>query len=361
MRPSSQEIYSASFSRYLRWCGESPESLLAKASDVNWLDDHLKAWYEEMKKRGLAHGSRRTSYAIVRSFYRWNNKALPKSPRHYLISSTLEPERIYTIEEIRKMYAVATNFRDRSLLMCLAHCPQRIEIYRAMRWSMVSEQVLGDRGITIVSVQSEILDSHGNNCNKAAVPYRFPLLSEATEAMRLMMEERKRAGENIRPESWLFRGYSTRRARNPVRVSEESDSTPLTNGGIEEIIDGLARKAGIQEFYKTPKLTKTVFHPHGFRKYFRARVREVWRTLAQPMDSILLEAVLGHKLPYAGAYDKFSEKYLTEIFTELEPFLSILSSSSEVKKKDAERQKILTSSSSSVLHQLYTELSGMFG
>ena len=66
-----------------------------------------------------------------------------------------------------------------------------------------------------------------------------------------------------------------------------------------------------------------MFHPHGFRRYFKRTVRECWRELKVPLDADYLDFELGHKLRYSGSYDKFDEDYVRKIRAELDPFLSM--------------------------------------
>jgi integrase len=361
-RDKSRELYGYYFEEYIKWSNESPESLLEKArNDINWLDDNLRSWYIHSKEQGVEHATRKAKYMIVRSFYRWNNVALPKSPREWLLSVHKEPDRIYTREEIKAMYEHAETTRDQALLLALNGNPQRIEVLRALTWGMVAEQV-EKGGIVIVNVPTMLPDARGVNCNKNATKYRFAFLSEATWKIQQMMGERREAGEIISPSSWLFRGYSKARTKNPVRVSKDSESVPLTNKSIEVIINQMAISAGIQNYYKTAKQTKGVFHPHGFRRTWKARVREVWRKINAPIDSDFLKFVIGDKLDYGGAYDKFSEPLLRQIFQELEPYISITDywASKEKEEEDMRPQHKVETGKLGVLYGLYLELSEIY-
>jgi integrase len=356
------KTYRPIFEAYLGWCHsadpkETMQSLLIKARDINWLEDHLRAWYLFKKGQGVEHSTRKNALNAVRSFYTHNNVLLPRWPREWVQQLSKEPERTYTKEEISKMLKFAGCMRDEALLLSLNGDPQRIEVYRAMTWGMVSEQITRN-GIAIVNIPALLPDADGINCNKNATKYRFALLSEATAKIRQMMFERKNLGEKLTASSWLFRGYSIMHSRNPVRLPPDSDSTPLTNRAIEMITGKMAVDAGIQEYYKTAKVTKAVFHPHGFRRSFKARVREVWRKLKVPMDSDFLKFVIGDKLDYEGAYDKFSESLLCDIFTELEPYLSITNDFEH--KQNEPSDLTVKTAKSGLLYKLFLELKDMY-
>jgi integrase len=361
LRQRSQIVYKPYFTQYLEWQRksspeESPESLLEKAKDINWLDDNLRSWYQHVKDQGVEHSTRKSKYVAVRSFYRWNNIALPKAPREWMLSAYKEPDRTYTQTEITSMFECAESSRDEALLLSLNGCPQRIEVLRALMWGMVAEEVMKG-GIAIVNVPPNLPDSQGINCNKNATKYRFALLSEATWKIQQMMRERREDGERISASSWLFRGYSTKRTKNPIRIAKDSESVPLSSRAIEELISKMAERAGIQQYYKTAKQTKALFHPHGFRRTFKAHVREVWRKIKAPIDSDFLKFVIGDKLDYGGAYDKFSEPLLRDIFKELEPYLSI---TSYFKRQEVSKPLTVKTANSGLLYSLFLELKDMY-
>lgn len=355
LRERSRAVYKPSFDEYLAWCNESPNDLLEKAKDINWLDDNLRSWYLHVKDQGVEHSTRKNKYVAVRSFYRWNNVALPKAPREWMLSAYKEPDRTYTREEITSMYERAENSRDAALILSLNGCPQRIGVLRSLTWGMVAEEVTKG-GIAIVNVPPNLPDSQGINCNKNTTKYRFALLSEATWKIQQMMRERREDGERISMSSWLFRGYSASRAKNTVRLARDSESVQLSRSAIEQIIGKMAEKAGIQQYYKTAKQTKVLFHPHGFRRTFKARVREIWRKISAPIDSDFLKFVIGDKLDYSGAYDKFSEPLLREIFQQLEPYLTI---SPEFKRQEVSKATP-SALKSGVLFQMFLELTAMY-
>lgn len=188
----SKISYEKWFKKYRAWSGETPESLVLKGKDIEWLDDHLKSWYEKLRRQGLSLNSRKIGYNTVRSFLSWNHTTMPRSPREISASVTYESDRIYTKEEIQKLLALAENTRDEALLLAISHSPQRTEVWRALKRGMVSSQV-AKGGIIVFSIPAQLLDSKLLNCNKASVAYKFGSGIEATEKIREMMEERKLA------------------------------------------------------------------------------------------------------------------------------------------------------------------------
>lgn len=307
--------------------------MLEKAKDVNWLDVHLKSWYQELKSQGISSNSRAQGYASARSFYRWNNIALPRAPRETRGRPTYESDRIYTKDEVRKMLHCAKNPRDVALLLLLANNPQREEVVSCLKWRMISDQ-LGKERVVVVCIPEELLNTEGENCNKNSIRYRFAFGSEVSQKIQEMMDERKAAGERIEPESWLFRSYSEYRSRNPVQISRDSDAIQLSGQSINKIIKSLAETAGIQQYVKTAKITRALFHAHGFRPYWKAAVREAWRKIKSPIDSDLLKFEIGDTVDQQGAYDKFSEAYLREVHSELEPYLRITDPTPAVQKDE---------------------------
>lgn len=213
------------------------------------------------------------------------------------------------------------NLRDKALIACLAQGGQRRAIYSALKWGHVRREI--ERGVTpiLITVREVMLDYRGVNVNKAEVKYMFALGRDAVEYIKLMMEERRRNGEPIDDDSWLFRSYSRYVNGKPVRAPKTVRGPPLAPIGINRRVVALAKKAGIRSAVKT----KTGFyryevHAHVFRRYWKAQLRR-----AGVKDTELINFMMGHKPPYEGAYDKFFEmpEYIRREYAKAEPFLSL--------------------------------------
>ena len=114
-----------------------------------------------------------------------------------------------------------------------------------------------------------------------------------------MIEDRIDNGEKLGEESWLFRSYSqtiTGNRRNPIRAAKNAPGKPLTPGTIRDIIHFAARRAEIQGKASEKRYE---IHPHIFRRYWNMRMQEAG------LSEDLREYMMGHKLPYGGAYSKW--------------------------------------------------------
>ncbi len=316
-------MYESYFPRFLEWCQETPGSLLEKSSDINWLDNLLMSWHVELRNRGLAQATANLALATARSFFRWNNVLLPRMSKETKTVRRYESNKIYTREEIARMAAVAKNHRDEAILLAEAHAAQREEVMSALRWGMVSKQILEGQNIVVVSIPAFLPDENDENANKGECDYKFAWGSEVTDLVEIMMQERASLGETIRPDSWLFRGYSSFRSRNPVRMRGDSDPVCLKGTAIGRIISDMAVRAGLQEYSKTPKTSRAVFHCHGFRRYLKHTIRQASKEIGIPIESDLLNYLLGHKLAYGGSYDHFNEDFIRSFYSKLESAISI--------------------------------------
>ena len=79
-----------------------------------------------------------------------------------------------------------------------------------------------------------------------------------------------------------------------VKRSEPSD--PLSVSQIGNIVRRAAENRGIQKKFEK----RYLFHPQGFRRYWKHQLR------MGGVDSDLLDHMMGHVLPYRGAYDRWT-------------------------------------------------------
>lgn len=71
---------------------------------------------------------------------------------------------------------------------------------------------------------------------------------------------------------------------------------PISGSQIGKIIRRVAEKRGIQQKFGK----RYIFHHHGFRRYWKHQFR------MRKLNSVLLDYVMVHVLPYRGAYDRWT-------------------------------------------------------
>lgn len=249
-------------------------------------EDLLNSFYQECLTRGLAATSALSMYTTIRSFYAANYIHLGRIPKQFTVDgAAYESSRILTQEEVRAMLenAPAPVARNRAIIAFLAQTGQREGILTAMKWSFIKP--CEDFGL--VEVPPEFLDPEGENTNKARVRYRFVIDSDS---MKLINELPK--------EDWLFQ---------------------VSNRQIRRIVATAAFKAGIQKELPTKLGKRYEVHCHSFRRFWRHQMRKAGVT-----DVLLLDFMMGHRLPYHGTYDRFLDEDLLDAYRRAEPYLRIL-------------------------------------
>jgi len=72
-------------------------------------------------------------------------------------------------------------------------------------------------------------------------------------------------------------------------------------------------KRGIQQRFGK----RYLFHPHGFRRYWKHQLR------MGGIDSDLLDYMMGHVLPYGGAYDRWTVDDIRKQYRQAENYVSL--------------------------------------
>jgi integrase len=200
-------------------------------------------------------------------------------------SAAYEGDRVLTQKQVKAMVAARRKFRDKLVIAFLAQTGQRLGVMTAMKYPMIRK--IDGRGL--VEVPPTLLNPHGENVNKAEVRYKFII---GRDAMRLIEKVSDKSG-------WM------------LELSERQ---------IGRVVDESATSIGVQE----PTPTKIegrswhFVHPHVFRKYWKRQMK-----LGKIEDRDLLNFMMGHKLAYGGAYDKFEDEDLLRAYKKAERQLEI--------------------------------------
>ncbi|MHA1834109.1 MAG: tyrosine-type recombinase/integrase [Candidatus Baldrarchaeia archaeon] len=331
-RETSRRNYLYALNLFVGYRKKNPDVLVREAkADPETMEDCLKEFYHHLKNLGYAAKSRIILYGAVRSFFTWNGVKLGKRPRGFGKGVTYEGRRLLTRTEIARMIDVSSSLRDKAIIAVAAWSGQREGILRALKWGMVREQIEHGNDIVVVRVPAVLLDGDGRNVNKTETEYMFAFGGEAIEYIRKMMEQRKEWGEPITDDSWLFRSYRVHRpgTLNPIPLPKNSKSTPLKPNKLNLVIQRAAEKAGIQKSVKRLKDGKSQHevHLHAFRRYWKHQMRK-----AGINDDEFLNFILGHKPPYEGAYDKYTEELIVKLYRQASPYLSLTRTEEEIAK-----------------------------
>ena len=179
----------------------------------------------------------------------------------------------------------------------LLHVPaggQRVGVVTSLRLMHVD---VDEPDPIVVEVAWILRNGRGENVNKSQRAYRFAVGEDASRYLGLMIQDRVERGEPLEPGSWLFRSYSRHRGDKEVRKVKLSEAgLPLSVAQVGKIVRKAAEDRGIQRKFGK----RNLIHPHGFRRYWKHQLR------MGGVDSDLLDYMMGHVLPYGGAYDRWT-------------------------------------------------------
>ena len=333
LRTSSKASYRQTFAFYCRLAEKTPLQLVELAkNDLPGAKNLISMVTNRMVKDGFSPARYSGVYATVRSFYKANGIDLGEYDTSYKRTVRYEGDRVFSPEEIARMVDVATTVRDKAIVLFLVQSGQRVNILHALKIHHVKEALKdGAKGPYVVEIPEFLSDNKGENCNKQSVKYRFPFGEDAANYLRLMTNERRRDGEQITDESWLFRSYAVNLAgmdkgHHVIKVKKNTQGEPITAAAINaEIIRKIAVSTGLQKFVETKRRTKNgaiikrgEIHPHAFRRNLKHWLRE-----AGVYDNEFMNFIIGHKIAYGGAYDKFPAEYIKREYLKAEPFLGL--------------------------------------
>jgi len=321
----TRRVYLPELKRFADFTGRSPDDLVDLGrTNSEEAHDLLKMLYNSLT---LASKTKMRIYQTIRSFYRANGVVLGKKPRTYRSVVEYESRKLYSQEEVAWLVDVAVNARDKALITFLAQSGQRISIVLSLRIEHVQ---ISQPSPIAIDVPAILKNKHGVNVNKAQTPYEFAVGEDTKTYLELMIKERVDRGEPLEPESWLFRSHSERISEKRIRkVKLSTPGRPLSASQAGKIVRTAAAKRGIQQRFGK----RYLFHSHGFRRYWKHQLR------IGGVDPDLLDYMMGHALPYGGAYDRWTIEDIRGQYRKAENYVSLRPTVS-VTKEDV-REEIL--------------------
>jgi len=299
-RPNTKKVYLFRLSKFCQWIGKDPDTLIREAEkNLSAAHNQLKEFYNKLLGEGKSLKTASTSYQCLRSFYRWNDVILPRAPRSFKGRVEFASRRVLSQQEISIMVGACSTIRDKALITFLAQSGQRSGVLTALKYKHVRRGLENNENPLLVEVPAVLRNDKGININKLGEAYRFAVGRDSIMFLKMMIEERRRDGEPIDGESWLFRSYSKggeNGKSTPTKISKSERGPPLTSVSIREIVHEVALRAGIQGKASDKRYE---IYPHVFRRYWNMRMQEAG------LSEDLREYMIGHRVPYEGAYSRW--------------------------------------------------------
>jgi len=305
----TQRTYLYPLKKYVKFTGMKPDELVVSGrKNPEKTHDLAKMFYNNLD---LASTTKMLCYQTIRSFYRANHISLSRKPATFRAVVEYESRRLYTQQEVTQLVDIAGAFRDKAIIAFLAQSGQRVGILTGLR---LGEIDVDQESPLVVEVPAVLRNKHGVNVNKAQIAYRFALGEDTKNYLKLMVEDRIHRGELLSEDSWLFRSYSIRISDRIIKkVKLSTPGEPLSGSQIWKIVHDAATKRGVQKKFGK----RYLFHPHGFRRYWKHQLR------MGGVDPNLLDHMMGHALPYGGAYDRWTLEDIRSQYKRAENMVSL--------------------------------------
>ncbi len=258
----TKKLYSKYLDYFLRFVKIKEAGGLLQLKD-SALQDMVEDYIISLKNKKLRKSSVDGRIGALELFFSMNDKVL-----NWKKIRKMSPEElkrlgggVWTNEEIKKMLKLTTSKRNCAFIHTLASTGCRIGSIPELRLRNVSEMPYGCRAILFYE-------------GSKSEYYGF-LTPEATRALDEYLEERKKAGELLKPESWLF--------RKNYRIGIEK-MKPMSYESCRSMMREIVRKIrGVGDGSR-----RDVAMFHGFRKRFNTILKnnkEVNISLAERLMS----------------------------------------------------------------------------
>ncbi len=238
-----------------------------------------------------------TRYWPIQAFFEINDIVInwKKIRRFFPAKVKKSGHEPWTTKDIQKMLEVATDVRSRALIHLVASTGVRIGAIQEMRLKHLEDMPLGCKSVLVYPDDPE--------------EYHTFLTPEASSILDRYLQKRKFDGEQLTPESPVFRKmYKIRKAK----------AIPLGERGMSVIIQRLIKKAGLRSLENKTGLRYNIQQDHGFRKRFNTIMK-----LNNSINHNLVEKMMGHKRGLDGVYLTPTVEELFNEFKKAIPELTI--------------------------------------
>ena len=278
--PKTLRLYSDYLDKFLAWAHKDHESLLLLPSDQ--IQILFEDYVFHLRKRGVGFSTITVNVASISKFLIINDKEIKSKKIRMLIPERKKTEgkHAYTNEQIRKMLEFADTLRNKAVIHCLSAGGFRDGVFEEMKWKHISEMP-DNCYCTIV---------YPNSTHE----YVTFLHHEARKALDEYTEERRREGELITPESYVFVTYKSN--TNDIQK-------PMTSQNIGSILQRIVEKANILRVRSENGKRFDISVGNGFRKRFNTILK------SNPNISFAIaERMMDHKTYLEHIYLDTSDK-----------------------------------------------------
>ncbi|RLI76680.1 integrase, partial [Archaeoglobales archaeon] len=262
-------------------------------------------------KKGASKKMAALYITAIRSFYRRNGfpivtkslKATPKKENKKLQLSS---------KDVKKLVDHAPTLRDRAIILMMFQGGFDVSTICSLDYGDVKRGLeQGDEPLMIEVVRE-----------KEEVEYITFVGHDAIEALKAYLNDRIAKKEELKLDSPLFAKEGAKKKK----------AERITTNLIQNMLRETALKAGLVTEEDLEHADLNPCRPHALRSAFSMILR------LNGFDPLVVEYMMGHRIPYNGVYLIPTPERLRQMYAEVEPQLSI-SGVSPVEKRIEERLK----------------------
>jgi hypothetical protein len=211
---------------------------------------------------------------------------------------------ILTPKEVRVLVEHAPTLRDRAVILFMFQGGFDISTICSLNYGDVARELSEERSPMMISVVRA----------KEEVEYFTFVGREAVDALKAHLNERRSKGEEIRLDTPLFVKEGAKK-RKSERIGPNL---------IQKMLREVAARSGMVSEEEMNKADVNPCRPHALRSAFSTILR------LNGFDPLLVEFMMGHTIPYNGAYLIPPPKKVRDMYGGVEPQLSISSTSRDI-------------------------------
>ncbi len=309
--------YLTAMKLYMNFTGLNPDQMLDEAEEdmkksrrdrglpeSRLLDFHEYLLTKHSKMRGKRTGSAGVSknlakmyFSAIRGFYKANGFYLNvKTPRATNKKENFKLE--LRPKDVKKLVDLAPCLRDKAIILSMFQSGMDVATICSLNYGDVSRQLKEEKVPLIIHV----------NRDKEGVEFHTFLGKDAIDALKLYIQERERKyGEKLQHDSPLFVKEGAK------KLSFERITTNL----IQNMSKDLVLNAGIVTEDELEASDINPARPHALRSAFSTILK------LEGVNELFVEYMLGHSIPYNGAYFRPQPEELCKVYSQHERALSI--------------------------------------
>ena len=167
--------------------------------------DLAEEYYDFMISQNYSMSRASNAYTAIRSFFSHNGKKLGK------VQKKFQPRAEYTTDFVcsqKQVYDIINDInkdRDKGAVGCLFQGGQRDGLVAALKLKYIETPNWETAKVVVFAIPDLVLNEKGRNVNKNKTKYRFAILDDVAVYIKRHLDERRKAGEVLTPDSWLFR------------------------------------------------------------------------------------------------------------------------------------------------------------